>query len=281
MLPFPAALRGLVPTATGPRRDILVLVLLLLVGLLSAWTSLSAVEYISYPGPTVNLDEATQEFTAAPDSAERGVFLLVTVQSRPVSHLSTLQDRWSSARADTQATASLSLMAQSKVNAWQAGRRAVLRAPAFLPHSSERWERWNMMFPAEAVPVVRTQHITGSSGGLALGLEMADGLTPGELTDTPVAATGEIGPLGTVWEVGGVPEKVLAAHRDGATLLFVPEGNFGEAVEHAPRGMSVVRVRSLGDAIEVLCERGADDLLCQSRPEAPERVVLPRGVFPL
>ncbi len=66
--------------------------------------------------------------------------------------------------------------------------------------------------------------ISGPSGGLAFALTIIDDLTPGDLTGgARVAVTGEIDGAGNVGEVGGVPQKAVAARQAGATLMIVPQ----------------------------------------------------------
>jgi PDZ domain-containing protein len=98
--------------------------------------------------------------------------------------------------------------------------------------------------------------VVGPSAGLAYALELIDVLTPGELTGgTTVAATGELASLtGDVGEVGGVAQKAVTVRRAGAEIFLVPRGNYAEANAHAPKGLKVIAVDSIDDALQALGE---------------------------
>ena len=102
--------------------------------------------------------------------------------------------------------------------------------------------------------------ISGPSGGLAFALTIIDDLTPGDLTGgAKVAVTGEIDGAGNVGEVGGVPQKAVAAREAGATLMIVPQAEVKGARSTAG-DMKVVGVRILDDALKVLRRHGGAPL---------------------
>ena len=82
--------------------------------------------------------------------------------------------------------------------------------------------------PRFKIPVdinLDTSDVSGPSAGLAMTLAIIDALTPGDLTGGKrVAVTGTIDPDGNVGEIGGLPQKAVAArpraradlHRPGA-----------------------------------------------------------------
>jgi len=99
--------------------------------------------------------------------------------------------------------------------------------------------------------------IGGPSAGLAFTLGVINTLSGGNLTGgRTVAATGTIHPDGTVGDVGGVAQKTVAVERAGATLFLVPPQEYSTAKAKATSGLTVVAVRSLGDAIAVLEQHG-------------------------
>ena len=72
--------------------------------------------------------------------------------------------------------------------------------------------------------------IGGPSAGLMWALGLYDLLTPGDLTGgATIAGTGEIALDGTVFPIGGIEEKVVAAADAGATAFLVPEDNLAGA----------------------------------------------------
>jgi PDZ domain-containing protein len=96
--------------------------------------------------------------------------------------------------------------------------------------------------------------VVGPSAGLAYALELIDILTPGELTGgTTVAATGELSNLsGEIGEVGGVAQKAVTVRRVGAEVFLVPRGNYAEAKAHARKGLEVIAVDTVDDALRAL-----------------------------
>ncbi len=64
----------------------------------------------------------------------------------------------------------------------------------------------------------------GPSAGVALFTAMAS-LVLGQKVDSKIAMTGEISLRGAVLPVGGIKEKVLAAHRAGIKKIILPKDN--------------------------------------------------------
>ena len=96
----------------------------------------------------------------------------------------------------------------------------------------------------------------GPSGGLAFAVGIVELLTPGNiLKGRVVATTGTIDEKGMVGSIGGVAEKILAAHKAGATLFLVPENNcvdLAPGIANIPEGIKVAAVSSLEEAITAL-----------------------------
>src|SRR6266542_2237915 len=90
-----------------------------------------------------------------------------------------------------------------------------------------------------------------------LGLLWAGGLydlrTPGDLTaGRTIAGTGQIGLDGTVYPIGGIEEKVVAAEHAGASVFLVPAGNAAAARAAGGDGMVLVPVSSFRGAVDYL-----------------------------
>ncbi|MBD0708143.1 MULTISPECIES: S16 family serine protease [unclassified Streptomyces] len=99
--------------------------------------------------------------------------------------------------------------------------------------------------------------IGGPSAGLLFSLGIVDKLDGdgdgGDLTGGRiVAGTGTIEPDGTVGAVGGVSLKTQAAARDGATVFLVPKAECSDARAELPKGLRLVPVTALGDAVASL-----------------------------
>ncbi len=98
-----------------------------------------------------------------------------------------------------------------------------------------------------------------------------------------VGMTGEITLRGQVLPIGGVKEKVLAAHRYGLTTVILPKRNEGdlddvpEAVRNQMHFIFAERVEEVVDA--ALTEHKVEDVLPQNgREETPSPETEPKPV---
>lgn len=97
---------------------------------------------------------------------------------------------------------------------------------------------------------------SGEIGGPSAGLMFALGiyeLAGGDdlMVGRTVAGTGEIGPRGTVYPIGGIAQKLAAAEAAGATMFLVPLGNLEEA-RAAGTDMELIPVGTLREAVAAL-----------------------------
>lgn len=70
-----------------------------------------------------------------------------------------------------------------------------------------------------------------------------------------VAMTGEISLVGQVLPVGGLKEKILAAHRAGITTILAPAANRADIEENVPESVKTgIRFVYVEDVREVLHE---------------------------
>jgi len=110
--------------------------------------------------------------------------------------------------------------------------------------------------------------VGGPSAGLAFTLGILDVLTPGSITGgLSIATTGTMQLDGRVGPVGGVPQKVVAARRQGVSLMLVPASELDEARAHAG-DLRIEPVETLDDALAVLATVGGGDAVL---PPAPGR----------
>ncbi|WP_406861190.1 S16 family serine protease [Streptomyces sp. HUAS MG47] len=103
--------------------------------------------------------------------------------------------------------------------------------------------------------------VGGPSAGLLFSLGIVDKLVGngagGELTGGKiVAGTGTIDADGAVGAVGGVSLKTQAAGRDGATVFLVPKAECDDAEAELPKGMRLIPVSTLDDAVASLTALG-------------------------
>ncbi|MBF6590507.1 MAG: endopeptidase La [Ktedonobacterales bacterium] len=93
----------------------------------------------------------------------------------------------------------------------------------------------------------------GPSAGMTMAIAMISALT-GRAIRRDVAMTGEITLRGRIMPVGGIKEKVLAAHRAGITTIILPQRNLKDLEDVAPEvrlALTFVPVDCMDDVIGV------------------------------
>ena len=107
-----------------------------------------------------------------------------------------------------------------------------------------------MHFPAGAVPK------DGPSAGVTMTTALASLLT-GRLVKANVGMTGEVSLTGRVLPIGGVKQKLLAAHRAGLTEVILPERNgpdLDDVPEQVREQLTVHLVSDVAQALELALE---------------------------
>ncbi len=112
----------------------------------------------------------------------------------------------------------------------------------------------------------------GPSAGVALLTTIAS-LVTGRAVDSELAMTGEISLRGAVLPVGGIKEKVLAAHRAGIKRVILPKENakdLDEVPDDVKAELEFITVETVEDVIKetigielpkpVIMDLGADSL---------------------
>lgn len=109
---------------------------------------------------------------------------------------------------------------------------------------------------------ISSGNIGGPSAGLMFALEIYNQLVKEDMTKGyKIAGTGEVDLEGNVLRVGGVDKKVIAAHRKGMEIFFVPyeegaeDSNYKEAKETAiaiKTEMKIVPIDSFDEALHYL-----------------------------
>ena len=96
----------------------------------------------------------------------------------------------------------------------------------------------------------------GSSGGLMLALSIYDYLSEEDLLKgRKIAGTGTIDISGNVGEIDGVKYKLMGAVKNKVDLVFVPVGNYEEALmvkEKYNYNIEIVEVKTFDDALDYL-----------------------------
>jgi ATP-dependent Lon protease len=102
----------------------------------------------------------------------------------------------------------------------------------------------------------------GPSAGIAMTTAFVSALT-GVPVRADVAMTGEITLRGEVTAIGGLKEKLLAAHRGGIKTVLIPEENvkdLQEIPENVKNKLEIVPVKWIDRVLEVALERAPEPL---------------------
>src|SRR4051794_35143198 len=110
----------------------------------------------------------------------------------------------------------------------------------------------------------------GPSAGIGMTTAMVSILT-GIPVKANVAMTGEITLRGEVLQIGGLKEKLLAAHRGGIKTVLIPEENVKDLVEipdNIKNKLEIVPVKWIDKVLEIALERQPEPLP-ETDPPAP------------
>jgi ATP-dependent Lon protease len=116
------------------------------------------------------------------------------------------------------------------------------------------WDRSDVHIhvPAGAIPK------DGPSAGVTLAVALAS-LVTGRRVRPGLAMTGEISLSGRVLPVGGIKEKVLAAHRAGANTVVLPRRNEKNLREDVPVEVREAMTFHLVDAIDEVLDLALEE----------------------
>ncbi|MEU7060406.1 endopeptidase La [Streptomyces sp. NPDC046197] len=114
-----------------------------------------------------------------------------------------------------------------------------------LPVGDLRDRGVHIHFPAGAVPK------DGPSAGITMTAALAS-LLSGRLVRTDVAMTGEVSLTGRVLPIGGVKQKLLAAHRAGVTTVIIPKRNEPDLDDVPAEVLDKLDVHAVTDVRQVL-----------------------------
>jgi len=119
------------------------------------------------------------------------------------------------------------------------------QAQLAIPKDFFRDHAMHIHVPAGAIPK------DGPSAGVTMATTIVSALT-GRPVRRDVAMTGEITLRGRVLPIGGVKEKLLAAHRAGIKTFILPEKNKKDLVDIPKEILETVDVKTVGTIDEVL-----------------------------
>ena len=148
--------------------------------------------------------------------------------------------------------------------------RSVVRARARrLGLRDEMFEKTDLHvhFPEGATPK------DGPSAGIAITTSIVSALS-GIPVRADVAMTGEITLRGEVLAIGGLKEKLLAAHRGGIKTVLIPEENvkdLAEIPDNVKNRLEIVPVKWIDKVLEVALERQPVPLTDEDAAAAPPK----------
>ncbi|HYB90364.1 MAG TPA: endopeptidase La [Candidatus Binataceae bacterium] len=108
----------------------------------------------------------------------------------------------------------------------------------------------------------------GPSAGITLATALVSALTRAKVRND-MAMTGEITLRGRVLPIGGLKEKVLAAHRGGIKTVLMPKENAKDIVEIAPqilKGVTLIQVEHMDEVLRHALLISDPDTFFKSRP---------------
>ena len=125
---------------------------------------------------------------------------------------------------------------------------AVSLVKAMFPDKAELFEKNDLHIhvPEGAVPK------DGPSAGITLTTALSS-LVTGRPVDPQIAMTGEVSLRGVVTPIGGLPEKLMAAHRAGITKVFIPKDNeedLREVSEEVKNALEITPVSRVEDVLK-------------------------------
>ena len=91
----------------------------------------------------------------------------------------------------------------------------------------------------------------GPSAGIAMVTSIVSSIT-GVPVDRNIAMTGEVTLRGHVLAIGGLKEKMLAAHRAGIPIVIIPEDNSKDLVEIPKNILDNIEVKTVKTVDEVI-----------------------------
>ncbi|WP_048950752.1 endopeptidase La [Haemophilus influenzae] len=122
----------------------------------------------------------------------------------------------------------------------------------------------------------------GPSAGIAMCTALISCLT-GNPVRADVAMTGEISLRGKVLPIGGLKEKLLAAHRGGIKTVLIPKENvkdLEEIPENVKQNLAIHAVETIDEVLGFALENppeGIEFVKVKAKPKAPRRKVMSKS----
>lgn len=101
------------------------------------------------------------------------------------------------------------------------------------------------------------EEVGGPSAGMMFALGIIDELNPENMTGGKhFAGTGTIDSSGNVGPIGGAPQKLVGAKDSGAEIFLLPSENCADVAGRVPEGLTVIPVKTLDEAAQVVTQIG-------------------------
>ncbi len=117
----------------------------------------------------------------------------------------------------------------------------------------------------------------GPSAGIAMATSIASALMKKKVR-ADLAMTGEITLRGRVLPIGGLKEKILAAHRGNIKMVVIPKDNekdLAEVPQNVQNALKIVFVEHIDDVLKIAFEKDDEDFHETVSPNVP---VVPQSV---
>jgi ATP-dependent Lon protease len=120
----------------------------------------------------------------------------------------------------------------------------------------------------------------GPSAGLAMVTALVSALTKVPVHND-IAMTGEVSLRGNAMEIGGLKEKLLAAHRGGIAKVMIPVENakdLADIPKNVLDGLEIVPVKHVSEVLEHALVRPLKKLVKKEKPSLPTPSASKKGV---
>ena len=207
----------------------------------NSFTPMKPQDLVDFLGPQKYLDEAVEAFlspgvsTGLAFTEVGGEILMVEVSLRSTAE----------GRGKIQLTGSLGSVMQESVHAAASFLASRTDQPMFVPEDTII----HVHFPDGGTPK------DGPSAGIAIMCALQSAHTKKALA-ADLAMTGEITLRGQVLAVGGIREKIMAAHRYGKKRVMIPRANSSDLRELPVEVLSSTKIVLVDTMDEVLVEAG-------------------------
>ena len=113
------------------------------------------------------------------------------------------------------------------------------------------YDRYKTVYPFNIA--IKIKDFIGNSAGLMFVLEIINQLTEADLTrGRIISGSGIIDINGSVHEVGGIKQKIIAAQKAGASYFLIPKGNYLKLKKKKFQYINIIPVTSVTDAMNKL-----------------------------